>query len=78
MDEFTVESLDLGDLKRIRIGHDNSGPSPGWFLEKVEVVDDEKNKKYEFPCHRWLAKDEDDGETYRDLTCDKNKHGFSI
>ena len=25
IDEFTVEAVDLGKLKRLRIGHDNSG-----------------------------------------------------
>lgn len=25
IDEFTVEAVNLGDLKKIRIGHDNSG-----------------------------------------------------
>ena len=30
----------------------------------------ETRKEYEFPCNRWLAKDEDDGQTQRDLVCD--------
>lgn len=25
INEFTVEAVDLGDLEKIRIGHDNSG-----------------------------------------------------
>lgn len=25
IDEFTVESVDIGDLKKIKIGHDNAG-----------------------------------------------------
>ncbi len=29
----------------------------------------EMSKVYEFPCGRWLAKDEDDGQTQRDLLC---------
>lgn len=24
---------------------------------------------FEFPCHRWLAKDEDDGQITRELVC---------
>jgi hypothetical protein len=35
-DEFQIEAVDLGELKKIRIGHDNSGVGPGWFLEKVQ------------------------------------------
>ncbi len=29
----------------------------------------ESRKVFEFPCNRWLAKDEDDGQTQRDLLC---------
>jgi len=59
----------LGTLKRLRIGHDNSGLSPGWFLDKVIVDDLETSRVYEFPCSRWLAKDEDDGQISRELLC---------
>ena len=68
-DEFVVECPSLGTLKRLRIGHDNSGVSPGWFLDKVIVDDLETHRVYEFPCHRWLAKDEDDGQISRELLC---------
>ena len=34
------------------------------------MEDMETRKVYEFPCNRWLAKDEDDGQTQRDLMCD--------
>jgi len=68
-DEFIIECSSLGTLKRLRIGHDNSGPSSGWFLEKVIIDDLETSRVYEFPCGRWLAKDEDDGQISRDLLC---------
>ena len=32
VDEFEVEAC-IGDLKYIKIGHDNSGPGPGWHLQ---------------------------------------------
>ncbi|XP_033751254.1 lipoxygenase homology domain-containing protein 1-like isoform X2 [Pecten maximus] len=66
-DEFMVKAPCLGRLERIRIGHDNSGFGPGWFLDKVIVDDVDNNIVYEFPCNRWLAMDEDDGMTSRDL-----------
>ena len=67
VDEFIVECPSLGTIQKLRIGHDNTGPSPGWYLDKV-IVDDLDNKRvYEFQCNRWMAKDEDDGLTYRDL-----------
>ncbi|KAM6148889.1 lipoxygenase homology domain-containing protein 1 isoform 2-T2 [Erethizon dorsatum] len=64
---FTVETLELGDLWKVRIGHDNSGKAPGWFVDWVEVDAPSLGKCMTFPCGRWLAKNEDDGTIIRDL-----------
>ncbi|XP_040840655.1 lipoxygenase homology domain-containing protein 1 isoform X3 [Ochotona curzoniae] len=64
---FTVEALDLGDLWKVRIGHDNTGKAPGWFVDWVEVDAPSLGKCMTFPCGRWLAKNEDDGAIVRDL-----------
>uniref|UniRef100_A0A3B3CLJ0 Lipoxygenase homology PLAT domains 1b n=1 Tax=Oryzias melastigma TaxID=30732 RepID=A0A3B3CLJ0_ORYME len=66
INEFTVEAVDLGDLEKLRIGHDNSG-SPGWFLDWVEIDAPSQGQKMRFPCGRWLDKGEDDGAIVRDL-----------
>ncbi|XP_070566658.1 lipoxygenase homology domain-containing protein 1-like isoform X2 [Ptychodera flava] len=66
-DEFEVEAVDIGDIKKIRIGHDSKGPGAGWMLEKVDIDAPSLGKKWTFPCHRWFDKKEDDGETERDL-----------
>lgn len=34
-DKFTIESPNLGRLKKITIGHNNRGSSAGWFLDKA-------------------------------------------
>ncbi|XP_011477254.1 lipoxygenase homology domain-containing protein 1-like [Oryzias latipes] len=67
INEFTVEAVDLGDLQKLRIGHDNSGSSPGWFLDWVEIDAPSQGQKMRFPCGRWLDKGEDDGAIVRDL-----------
>uniref|UniRef100_A0A2K5QBQ8 Lipoxygenase homology domain-containing protein 1 n=1 Tax=Cebus imitator TaxID=2715852 RepID=A0A2K5QBQ8_CEBIM len=64
---FTVETLDLGDLWKVRLGHDNTGKAPGWFVDWVEVDAPSLGKCMTFPCGRWLAKNEDDGSIVRDL-----------
>uniref|UniRef100_A0A7N5JZM6 Lipoxygenase homology PLAT domains 1 n=1 Tax=Ailuropoda melanoleuca TaxID=9646 RepID=A0A7N5JZM6_AILME len=64
---FTVETLNLGDLWKVRIGHDNTGKAPGWFVDWVEVDAPSLGKCMTFPCGRWLAKNEDDGAIVRDL-----------
>ena len=37
MDTFRLEGIDLSELIKLRIGHDNRGVGPGWFLEKVSI-----------------------------------------
>ncbi|XP_075870025.1 lipoxygenase homology domain-containing protein 1 [Nelusetta ayraudi] len=66
-DEFTVEAVDIGPLKKLRIGHDNWGGSAGWFLDWVEIDAPSLGQKLRFPCGRWLDKGEDDGAIVRDL-----------
>uniref|UniRef100_A0A8C8DR79 Lipoxygenase homology PLAT domains 1a n=1 Tax=Oryzias sinensis TaxID=183150 RepID=A0A8C8DR79_9TELE len=66
IDEFTVEAVDIGPLKKLRIGHDNCG-SAGWFLDWVEIDAQSLGQKLRFPCGRWLDKGEDDGAIVRDL-----------
>lgn len=39
VDMFSIKAIDLGELKKLRIRHDNSGSRPSWFLERVEIVD---------------------------------------
>ncbi|XP_045923575.1 lipoxygenase homology domain-containing protein 1-like [Micropterus dolomieu] len=67
IDEFTVEAVDIGPLKKLRIGHDNCGGSAGWFLDWVEIDASSLGQKLRFPCGRWLDKGEDDGAIIRDL-----------
>ncbi|XP_056146384.1 lipoxygenase homology domain-containing protein 1 [Lampris incognitus] len=66
-DEFTVEAVDIGPLKKLRIGHDNYGGSAGWFLDWVEIDAPSLGQKLHFPCGRWLDRGEEDGAIVRDL-----------
>ncbi|XP_061134122.1 lipoxygenase homology domain-containing protein 1-like isoform X3 [Syngnathus typhle] len=67
INEFIVEAVDLGELEKLRIGHDNSGGSPGWFLDWVEIDAPSQGLRLRFPCGRWLDRGEDDGAIVRDL-----------
>ncbi|XP_026052473.1 lipoxygenase homology domain-containing protein 1-like [Carassius auratus] len=67
IDEFTIEAVDIGKLKRMCIGHDNAGVSPGWFLDWVEIDAPSLGQLLRFPCGRWLDKGKDDGAIVRDL-----------
>lgn len=45
----------IGDVTSIRIGHDNSGAGPAWYLTQVVVLCEETNKQFMFYCERWYA-----------------------
>ena len=66
-DVFGIDAIDLGEITKIRIGHDNAGFFAGWFLEYVKVINTTNNKTYNFPCGRWLDTKEDDGQIVREI-----------
>ena len=65
----------VGDtIRKIRIGHDNSGMRPGWHLSWVEIrvlQGQYDSLCYHFECNRWLARDEDDKALERELNPSK-------
>ncbi|KAH0627806.1 hypothetical protein JD844_008220 [Phrynosoma platyrhinos] len=67
VDTFSVQAIDLGELKKVRIRQDNTGSNPAWFLERIEIIDTNEESTYYFPCQRWLAMEEDDGQIAREL-----------
>jgi hypothetical protein len=67
VDNFGVQTTDLGELKSITIGHNGRGFGSAWFLDKVFIINDKTEKKWVFPCNRWFAKNEDDGKIERTL-----------
>ena len=66
-DVFNVEALDLGQLKRVRIEHDNKGFGAGWKLDKVEITHLTSSEMVLFPCNQWFDKKKGDGLISRDL-----------
>ena len=67
-DMFEIKEADVGDLRKIKIGHDGRGFGAGWHLKEVVIDAPKLGKKWRFPCGRWLDKNEDDGKTERELT----------
>ncbi|KAF1589543.1 UNVERIFIED_CONTAM: Polycystic kidney disease protein 1-like 2, partial [Eudyptes pachyrhynchus] len=47
----------LGELRSIRLWHDNSGDSPSWYVNRVLVHDFAGDQKWYFLCNSWLAVD---------------------
>jgi hypothetical protein len=69
-DEFLVTpKTRLSSVHKIRIGHDNSGLSPGWHLQKVELIDQSRSGAvFTFLCNRWLSSGQDDRKIERVLS----------
>eukprot|EP00854_Cymbomonas_tetramitiformis_P004275 gene4275-5262_t len=69
--KFEIEAGNLGPLTKIRIGHDNSGPKPAWYLDKVRIRSERDRQKWMFLCSNWLAKEKGDRLLERELTVAK-------
>lgn len=57
LDEFIVEAVAIGQVRRVRIGHDGKGGGCGWFLDKVVVREEgqAEAQAVEFPCDRCVC-----------------------
>ena len=63
---LTVEKS-LGCVHGVRIGHDNTGGSPSWFLEDVVILDVQTSNSWTFYNSQWLALERGDGRIERFL-----------
>lgn len=63
----TIDVRNLGELTKIKIWHDNSGPKPAWFVKSIYVQDRKTGKVYHFDCNTWIGR-EQPGES-KDLKC---------
>ena len=52
----------------MKIGHDNSGSGPDWFLSEVTVDIVSHGERYMFNCSRWIAVDKEDNQLEIEVT----------
>ncbi|XP_039081859.1 polycystic kidney disease protein 1-like 2 [Hyaena hyaena] len=58
VDVFLLSTLfPLGELRGLRLWHDNSGDRPSWYVSRVLVHDLAMNQKWYFLCNSWLSID---------------------
>ena len=69
-------SQSLGAIQAVRIGHDNSGESPSWFLEEIVVLDEQVNHGWTFTSSQWLALEREDGRIERIIEQAPNEGTF--
>nr|XP_006822225.1 PREDICTED: polycystin-1-like [Saccoglossus kowalevskii] len=74
LDVFQIAAdINLGDIKKIRIWHDNTGLHPCWYLSRVVIRDMQTNKKYYFLCEQWLTLTGQEGVVKKELTLASDK-----
>lgn len=66
-DRFLLEMLDMGELQKVRVEHDNRGMNPGWLLDRVEVTNTANGVTTIFLCSKWLDTKRADGQISRIL-----------
>ncbi|XP_017296730.1 polycystic kidney disease protein 1-like 2 [Kryptolebias marmoratus] len=62
----------LGDMRTLRLQHDNSGGNPSWYISKVFVQDLQSRNVWHFFCNCWLSADRGDGATKKTFNAAKN------
>jgi hypothetical protein len=70
IDTFKLEEINVGEITKIRLGHDDAKMNAGWMVHKVVIS--KKNAKNEiektiFVCNRWFDKKKDDNQIIREL-----------
>ena len=53
LDVFLVDAPYVGEIFKLRVGHDAQGLCAGWHLEKI-TVHDCRGRSFFFPCWQWL------------------------
>lgn len=66
-DTFSIACQDLGEVTKIRIGHDNIGQSPNWHLTEARLSEAVSGKAWVFPCGQWFDADDGDRQIVREL-----------
>ena len=67
----------LGFLHGVRIGHNNTGISPSWFLEDIVIQDVQTSHSWSFSNNQWLALERGDGKIERMLKYSTDKSEFT-
>ncbi|KAL5257606.1 hypothetical protein ACHWQZ_G012505 [Mnemiopsis leidyi] len=61
----SLMTRNLGELRSLRVGHDNSGLSPGWCLDHILVENVLNGHCTLFRCGGWLSRSSRDGSIER-------------
>uniref|UniRef100_A0A7M5XA15 Uncharacterized protein n=1 Tax=Clytia hemisphaerica TaxID=252671 RepID=A0A7M5XA15_9CNID len=65
--EVEIKVEEVGELYKIRLGHDDDGVSLGWHLQNIILTNLETNDEYLFEVNTWLSRDHGDGEIIKEF-----------
>ncbi|KAK1891842.1 Polycystic kidney disease protein 1-like 2 [Dissostichus eleginoides] len=68
----------LGEVRNLRLQHDNSGGRPSWYINKVTVQDLQTRQVFHFFCNCWLSVDHGDNMTKKTFNAAKNNEVASF
>ncbi|XP_066545811.1 oxygen-regulated protein 1 [Amia ocellicauda] len=66
-DTFQVNLSNIGEMYKLRIGHDNSGEDPGWYMEEIILHELATDREISIPVHQWLTEDKGCGDVWTEL-----------
>ncbi|XP_045416943.1 oxygen-regulated protein 1 isoform X2 [Lemur catta] len=72
-DIFKINLKDIGEIYKIRIGHDNSGKDPGWYLEEVRLENIATHELFCLTVDSWIAENENDGDLWKEMPIVRTK-----
>ena len=57
-DSFSLDIIELGDIYKIEISHNNKWFGADWLLEDVTIKNETNNKVWYFPANKWIKKND--------------------
>ena len=54
-DSFYFESANLGEIEKIKVGHNNKLFGADWLLDEINVENNAQNKFWHFPIYKWIT-----------------------
>ncbi|KAM5314979.1 oxygen-regulated protein 1 isoform 2-T2 [Glossophaga mutica] len=66
-DIFKINLKGIGEIYKIRIGHDNSGSDPRWYLEEIRLENIDTCELFCLTVDSWIAENENGGDRWKEM-----------
>ncbi|XP_045645113.1 oxygen-regulated protein 1 isoform X2 [Ursus americanus] len=66
-DIFKINLKDIGEIYKVRIGHDNSGNDPAWYLEEIRLENIDTCELFCLAIDSWIAENENGGDLWKEM-----------